>query len=124
MRPADQMGFTLIEVLVALVVSSLLLAVIFQGSSLAVTRLRASAERREALIDGRYLLTRVAVDDYVGGARGGATPRLAWQSQETLVRTDQRHLIGLIQLHVLVRGKSGATVFDQSTLRLKALPQR
>lgn len=123
MRPAEQ-GFTLIEVLVALVVTSLLLAVEFQGSSAALRRLHDTEDRRGALLYGRYLLLRGSVLDYGGGNGAGQPGRLHWVSDEHLVLTDNRHLNGLMRIHVAICDGSGRSLFDQSVFRMKLLPQR
>jgi len=123
MRPAEA-GFTLIEVLVALVVTALLLAVVLQGSSAALGRLHTTEDRRAALLYGRYLLLRGSVLDYGGGNGQGQQGRLAWMSDEHLVLTDNRRLNGLMRIHVAVRDAKGRILFDQSVLRMKLLPQR
>lgn len=122
MRPAEA-GFTLIEVLVALVVTSLLLSIVLQGSSMALGRLKATEQKRSALLYGRYLLIRGAVLDYGGGNGQGTQGALAWTSDERLMLTDQRHFNGLMRIHVQVRGDGGKILFDRATLRMKALPQ-
>jgi prepilin-type N-terminal cleavage/methylation domain-containing protein len=123
MRPTEA-GFTLIEVLVALVVTALLLAIVFQGSTVALGRLHAVEDRRAALLYGRYLLLRGSVLDYGGGNGQGRQGRLDWTSDEHLVTTDNRRLNGLMRIHVAVRDDDGHVLFDQSTLRMKLLPQR
>jgi len=116
-------GFTLVEVLVALVVTSLLLAVILQGSSTALRRLRITEDRRDALLYGRYLLMRGSVLDYGGGNGQGREGALSWTSEEQLAGTDQRRLNALMRIHVIVRDASGRSLFDRSTLRQKRLRQ-
>ena len=115
-------GFTLVEVLVALVVTSLLLAVVIQGSSNALRRLRVTDDRREALLYGRYLLLRGSALDYGGGNGRGQAGSLDWTSQEQLAGTDQRRLNALMRIHVVVRDASDHILFDRSTLRMKLLP--
>lgn len=122
MRPAEA-GFTLIEVLVALVVTALLLAVVFQGSSAALARLHSTDDRRTALLYGRYLLLRGSVLDYGGGNGQGHQGRLVWSSDEHLILTDNRRLNGLMRVHVAIRDDRGQILFDQSSLRMKLLPQ-
>jgi prepilin-type N-terminal cleavage/methylation domain-containing protein len=123
MRPTEA-GFTLIEVLVALVVTALLLAVVFQGSSAALGRLHVTEDRRAALLYGRYLLLRGSVLDYGGGNGQGQDGRLNWKSDEHLILTDNRRLNGLMRIHVAVRDAKGHSLFDQSVLRMKLLPQQ
>jgi prepilin-type N-terminal cleavage/methylation domain-containing protein len=117
-------GFTLIEVLVALVVTSLLLAVVFQGSTAALARLHATDDRRAALIYGRYLLLRGSVLDYGGGNGQGRDGQLSWTSDEHLVMTDNRRFNALMRIHVAIRDAHDRLLFDQSVLRMKLLPQR
>jgi prepilin-type N-terminal cleavage/methylation domain-containing protein len=124
MERLSEAGFTLIEVLVALVVTALLLAIVFQGSSAALARLHATEDRRAALLYGRYLLLRGSVLDYGGGNGQGRQGHLDWSSDEHLILTDNRRLNGLMRIHVAVRDSQGRTLFDQSVLRMKLLPQR
>lgn len=123
MPPHSEQGFTLVEVLVALVVSSVLLVAIFQASGLALARLRLAEEKRMALLDGSYLLARATVEDYSGARRGGTTDGLHWASAEQAVARDPRNLLVLARIHVTVARADGAILFDRSADRLKALPQ-
>ncbi len=121
MRPHSESGFTLIEVLVALVVSGLLLGAIFQASGLAMARLRVAEQRRLALLDGSYLLTRAGVEDFSSATRSGTTDGLRWTYEEQALATDPRGLFVLARIHVALAGADGAILFDRSVERLKAM---
>lgn len=123
MRPHSESGFTLIEVLVALVVSGLLLAAIFQASGLAMARLRVAEQRRLALLDGSYLLTRASVEDFSDATHSGITDGLRWTREERALATDPRGLLVLARIHVTLAGADGAVLFDRSVERLKGATQ-
>jgi prepilin-type N-terminal cleavage/methylation domain-containing protein len=123
MPPSSEQGFTLVEVLVALVVSAVLLAAISQASGLALARLRLAEQKRLALLNGSDLLTRATVEDYTGKTRSGTTKGLHWTSQEKAVALDPRGLLILARIHVTVSTADGTLLFDRSADRLKAAPR-
>jgi prepilin-type N-terminal cleavage/methylation domain-containing protein len=120
---ASERGFTLIEVMVALVVSALLLATVFEASGLAMARLRRTEEKRQALIQGSYLLATRSVEDFSDAPRSGTVGGLHWASDEQAVSTDPRKLLVLARVHVIVADAGRTVLFEHSALRLKALPQ-
>jgi len=123
MPRSSEEGFTLVEVLVALVVSALLLVAIFHASGLALTRLRTVEERRIALLQGSYLLAKATVGDFTGAVRTGAVDNMHWTSDEKPVSLDPRRLLVLARIRITVTGRDGTILFDQSAERLKALPR-
>ena len=121
MRSASEQGFTLVEVLVALVVTGLMLGAIFQASGLAMARLRLAEQRRVALLEGSYLLTKASVEDYSGATRNGLANGLRWTSEERAVATDPRGLFVLAHIHVTLASGDGSILFDRSAERLRAM---
>src|ERR1044072_2249472 len=101
MRHAEkrmELGFTLVEVLVALVVTALLMAIVIDGAATARDRNRASVEKREALLLAQSLLTQASVESFQKTPRSGTSGRLAWQLSENVEKTDRRGIFGLIRI--------------------------
>lgn len=115
---ADERGFTLVEVLVALVVSALLLAVVMDGSRLARDRADRAAEKREGVLLASHLLRRAAVAPFVADARTGSEGDLEWRLTREAVAADPRGLFVLARIAVEIRGRGGRPVFDAETRRL------
>lgn len=120
----DDAGFTLIEVLVALVMSALLLAVIFDGVALTRTRTVNAARRREALLLGQELLARGAVAPFSAEPTRGAANGLAWQVSQQIEARDPRGLLALVRVHAAITTVDGKQVSDYALRRIKALPQQ
>lgn len=112
-------GFTLIEVLVALVVSGFLLAIVMNGAVLARDRAVKAAESREAVLLARHLLNRATMEPYTAETERGREGALGWSLSESPVMTDPRGLWVLAELRVGVTGRSGALLFEGRTRKLK-----
>jgi len=123
MRPAEG-GFTLIEVLVALVVSSLLVAIIVDGAATARARQRVSRDRDDAVRLGQAVLTRAVAKPYTEDVTRGREGRLAWTVTEHIVDRDVRGYYQLDELRVDIGLPKGPVIqsFVTRKLRLVARP--
>ena len=115
-------GFTLVEVLVALVVTALLLTIVMDGAIGARARARLSAEKREAILLASNLLTEASAAPYAEGRRTGRENGLGWEVTERPAQSDPRHQFVLSAIEVKVTGDRGATLFAVGTRRLKSVP--
>jgi len=121
---SDNAGFTLVEVLVALVVSSLLLAIIFDGSATGRRREKAAQESRRALLVADNLLARAAAQPMGAASGQGTSGSLAWSVDETVVSRDPRGLLALVELRANVADDEGHRRFTGALRRLKTVPQQ
>ena len=112
-------GFTLIEVLVALVVASLLLAIILNRAVIARDRERIANERRLASLLAENLATTTAVVPIANRAARGDSGRLAWTVAEQEVARDPRGFFILSEVNVRVADQSGQILVELTTRRLK-----
>lgn len=116
-----ELGFTLVEVLVALVVTALLMAIVIDGAATARDRNRASAEKREAVLLAQGLLTQASVENFQKTPRSGTSGRLAWQLSENVEKTDRRGIFGLIRIEARIETRKGRPLLAVDTLRIKTL---
>ena len=115
----SERGFTLIEVLVALVATGLLLAIIMNGALLARERGVRAAEAREAVMIARHLLASGAARPFEPASTEGRDGGLRWRlSEQPLVR-DPRGIWVLSRIGVEVAGSNGAILFSGETRKLK-----
>ena len=120
---SEQAGFTLIEVLVALVATGLMLGIIMNGALLARERQVGAAETRDAVLLARQLVTARSVHAYARGDEEGREGRLGWRLSEQPLVTDPRGLWVLTRIRVAITGSNGATLFSGETRKLKrAMP--
>jgi prepilin-type N-terminal cleavage/methylation domain-containing protein len=120
-RAERQGGFTLVEVLVALVVSALLLAIIFDGSIGGRQREKLAADRGKAILLADTLLASAVADAYQQGERSGVSNGLNWAVTERLALVDPRGTMGLVALEAKVSNRTDHALFSAHLLRLKAL---
>jgi len=121
--PRRDAGFTLVEVLVALVMSAMLLAVIFDGVATARSRSLIVAQRRAGLVLAREQLTRAAVSPYAAESARGISNGQRWQVDERIEARDPRGLLALVVIDVAVSTADGKPVVAFTERRIKALPQ-
>ena len=95
---AKEAGFTLIEVLVALVMTAFLLVIIMNGAVQAQARAKAIAERREAVRLATALYAERASADFVEGIVSGDEGRIHWHAEEHIVMRDPRGLLVLSEI--------------------------
>ena len=123
-EPFNNAGFTLVEVLVALVVSSLLLAIIFDGSATGRRRVKASQESRRALLLADDLLARAAAQPMGTASVQGTSGPLTWSVDENVISRDPRNLSALVELRTAVADDKGHRLFTGALRRLKTVPQQ
>lgn len=121
-RTARTNGFTLVEVLVAMVVASLLMGVVMAGAASSNARRHQAAERREAVMLARHLIAVAKAEPYRPGIRGGSEDRLRWRVEESALAVDPRRFFVLTRLAMEIRGAGAEPLFAGETRKLKPLP--
>ena len=120
---STQHGFTLVEVLVALVVTSLILVIVMNGALQAKTRAVEAREKERALLLARGLVVGRAAAPYDGATRTGQESGHRWSSAERRLATDPRGLLFLSEIQVSVRDAGGVTLSTLQLRKMKAAPQ-
>ena len=120
---ARSAGFTLVEVLVALVVTSLILAIVMNASIEAKTRAVAASEKEEAVILARSLIAEGSVGAFRPGRREGAAGPLRWQLSEDVLADPGSQFV-LAGIKASVRNARGATLATLETRKIKTVPRR
>jgi prepilin-type N-terminal cleavage/methylation domain-containing protein len=123
-EPARPNGFTLVEVLVALVATSMLLAIVMNGALMAKERGNRAAERREAALLARHLITRATAAPFAQGMRRGSEGDLSWEVIESVSAADPRGRFLLADLSVAVKDDGGRLLFSGTTRRIKEAAQQ
>lgn len=118
-----QQGFTLVEVLVALVVTSLILVIVMNGALQAKTRAVGAREKERAVMLARGLIAGRATAPYDNAIRTGEESGLRWSISETRLATDPRGLLLLSEIDVSVRNSKGVKLSALQLRRIKAAPQ-
>ena len=119
-RPHEA-GFTLIEVLVAFVVSAVTLGMIFAAVQLAASRERVVAEQAAALRLARNQIEQFIAAPYAHGAREGSEGALRWSAEERAAMRDPRGLMVLAELRLDVRNARGQRLISITRRSLKSL---
>ena len=109
--------------LVALVVTSLILAIVMNGALQAKTRSVGAREKERAVMLARGLIAGRAAAPYDNVIRAGEESGLRWTMNETRLATDPRGLLLLSEIHVSVRNSNGAKLSELQLRKLKAAPQ-
>jgi prepilin-type N-terminal cleavage/methylation domain-containing protein len=120
---AGERGFTLIEVLVALVVTSLILAIVMNASLQAKSRSLAALDKEEAVTLARGLIAGRMVAPFEAAARTGTSDGLGWAVDERAIATNPTGLLLLSEVRVTVRNANGATLATLTARRIKAAPK-
>jgi prepilin-type N-terminal cleavage/methylation domain-containing protein len=123
MRP-ERNGFTLVEVLVALVITALLLSIVVNGAVSAREREQVADAKREAALLARDLAARTSILPFEPGRRRGTQGGLAWTVTESVAAADPRGRHVLAAIEVKVAGAAGAALFAGETRALKTVPAR
>lgn len=95
-EPRLQNGFTLVEVLVALVVSALLLTILFDGLIASQERARAQRQGSEALALAASLLEERRNAGPVAPSLQGRSNGFAWRVHEEEIARDPRQVFALV----------------------------
>lgn len=121
MRAERTAGFTLIEVLVAMVVTSLLLVLVMNGAVSARERGTRDQVRARAVMLARSLLEDAASRPFEPGQRSGDQATLHWSLVETASATDPRGQLVLSETRVTVTDRDTAGLYSASLRTLKSL---
>ena len=121
LRPA-QSGFTLVEVLVALVATSLILGIVMEGALLARQREKAAEERREAVLLAGHLVAEARAAAFAAASRTGRDGTLSWEVRESAAAADPRGRFVLSGISVAIRSDEGRLLFGAETRALKPVP--
>ena len=122
-RRSAQQGFTLVEVLVALVVTSLILVIVMNGALQAKTRAVGAREKERAVMLASGLIAGRAAAPYDNATRTGEESGLRWSIVEKRLATDPRGLLLLSEIDVSVRNTNGARLSALQLRKIKAAPQ-
>ena len=121
-RRSAEHGFTLVEVLVALVVTSLILAIVMNASLQAKARAVAALDKEEALILARGLIAERSVAPFHPSARSGRSGALTWRIEEEAIAGDQTRQFVLARIRASVRNPAGASLAALEARKIKAAP--
>ena len=114
-------GFTLIEVLVAFVVTALLLTIVMPAALTAGQRGRAAEEKVQAIRLVSQLVRERGAQPYGTEEQKGERSGLVWSSSETIVRNDPRGFFALTRIEARVSDRNGRPLFAGATQRLRSL---
>lgn len=123
LRRYAQQGFTLIEVLVALVVTSLILAIVMNASLQAKSRSVAALDKEEALTLARGLVAGRSVGTFDPATRTGQSGELRWTATERAIAVNPNGLLLLSEIRVAVRDRKGTILSSLEARRIKAAPR-
>jgi len=115
-------GFTLVEVIVALVITALLLSIVMAGALEAKARGRVNQERREAVLLARSLAATAVAAKFEPGIKDGEAGNLKWRTEESALARDPRGFFVLSRIRLNVSNDK-ATLFTAETRKLKRLTQ-
>lgn len=121
MRNDAEAGFTLVEVLVALVMAALLTAILLDGATQARRRLTHAEDQRRAVFLARTLMAQAMASPVEQNGQEGSTNGFDWVVAEQILLPDPRGQYGLIGYHVAV-SRSGRQMFAADGRRLKRMP--
>ena len=119
--PHEQ-GFTLVEVLVAFVVSAIMLAMILTGSHFAAARSQAITRQKQALAIAVSEIERFRAAPFAEGEHTGSAAGMIWVTREQTLMADPRGLNVLALATVEVRDHHGRRIARLSARKLKRLP--
>ena len=121
-RRSAQQGFTLVEVLVALVVTSLILAIVMNASLQAKARAVAALDKEEALVLARGLIADRSVAPFSAAPTTGKSGTLAWRVEEEAIAGEMTRQFLLARIQVSVRNGAGAPLATLERRKIKAVP--
>ncbi|WP_016747769.1 type IV pilus modification PilV family protein [Rhizorhabdus wittichii] len=117
--PNADHGFTLIEVLVALVVTALLLAILLEGVETTRHLKQTNLERVEATRLSRSILAGLAGTNQPFAQREGNEAGLHWIVSERPLITDPRGFYQLVEIRIDVTDKDAHRVQSFVTRKLR-----
>lgn len=116
----SEQGFTLVEVLVALVVAGLLTVIVVDRAGEARRRASRADQLLAATLLAEAAIRREAVAPFQTNPIVGKSGELSWRVWQTMEQTDRRGTFALVRINVSVEQDRKA-VFRASTLRIKSL---
>lgn len=120
-RTTEAAGFTLIEVVAALVVTSLLLTFVMRASIDARARQTRAEQQKLAVLLAQSLLARQALAGPEGAAAQGGAETIRWSLEESRVAEDPRGFFVLNRISVRITDRSGRLLFVAATRKLKSV---
>lgn len=114
-------GFTLMEVLVAMVVASLLLTIIMPAAMVASTRRHHAQDRLAAVDLASNILAERALPTSSSNEKEGKVHGLGWVFRETPIMSDPRGFFTLNRLEVQIKDREGRALYTLSTRKLRAV---
>jgi prepilin-type N-terminal cleavage/methylation domain-containing protein len=118
-KTSTSAGFTLIEVVVALTITSLILMLTMNGALEAKERQRRADERDEAVLLAASLVTQQSAIQAGPSERTGKTARLSWTLTETELARDPRGYFVLDRIEVRLFDRNGKPLYAVATRKLK-----
>ena len=116
-------GFTLIEVLVAFVISAIMLGMIFAAVRVAGDRNRTVLEQARATALARSHVEMFVADPYIEGSSTGVEAGLQWSARESAAMVDPRGLTVLARFNFEVRNSKGQRLIAIERRKLKVAVQ-
>lgn len=116
-------GFTLVEVLVALIVTSLILAIVMNAALQAKTRGLAALDKDKAVMLAGGIVAARSVAPFDPRPRNGEQGGLRWSVEEKAVAADPRGILLLSEISVSVRDSRGVALSSLQLRKIKAAPQ-
>jgi prepilin-type N-terminal cleavage/methylation domain-containing protein len=117
-------GFTLIEVLVALVVASFILMIVMSASLIAKARQQRADLRERAVLAAAALIAEQTLQPAGSVLRRGKSDKLGWEVEEQEMVRDPRGFFVLDRIGARLFDAKGKLVFSASTRKLKELAQQ
>lgn len=121
--PPEQKGFTLVEVLVALVVTSLTIAIVMNAALQAKTRAVASLEKEQAVLLARSLIADRSATRFDPAPRQGEEGGLRWAISEQAIATEPGGRFYLVRVNVRVRNERDVALASLNARKLKSAPR-
>jgi prepilin-type N-terminal cleavage/methylation domain-containing protein len=116
---SQSQGFTLIEVIVALVITSIILTLVMNGALDAKARRLRADDRDRAVLLASSLITRQTAAAAGVMERTGKTDRLNWTLRETELARDPRGFFVLDRIEVRLVDRAGKELYSVATRKLK-----
>jgi prepilin-type N-terminal cleavage/methylation domain-containing protein len=121
-REPSANGFTLVEVMVALVVTGLMLGIIMAAATTAKARARFAEDKRAATVLAASLYEERTVLDAGRATAAGKVGRVAWEADETELSRDPRGFFILTQIHIRLKDQEGRLLYSLIGRKLKPVP--
>lgn len=122
MRGAEE-GFTLIEVIVALVVVSLTLTLIMRGALDAKTRRMRAEDRDKAILLASSLIAEQRIRPAGANVRTGTAHGITWEVRESELARDPRGFFVFDRIEVVLVDLQGKPLYAVATRKLKPVAE-